>query len=303
MKNFKPFTHYLACAALTVAGLSLSAPSAQATTRAAAKENAPKRELTMPSKIGMTLLRSTDMGPDNFILRLSMIDSRITCGKLSPLYFTKSTESIYADIKITAYAVDQGSQPKTTQNCKATAQTPTADIPFNVSELQSRGIKKIRLNYMNHNDVFDLILEDKYVAMRPNSQINRKTASINAYIPMPGPVGSTPLELWLMPYNSVGLTVPHAPGNKDISLEIQTFALQQGLKPMTDVIPNFTAPSINPQVYYFVDEGNRFVKSLQNDEMRHLGQINLSERDYGLNGDEVAIKSYDVYMKKPGITE
>ncbi|MBU0860097.1 MAG: hypothetical protein KJ667_09170 [Alphaproteobacteria bacterium] len=259
--------------------------------------------LTMPDRVGLMLLRSSELGPDGFVLRLSMFDAHTTCAKMGPLNTETSYDNMYMDITVASYQVDMRDAPKNPQACDMKTQTPSADIVLNKAELQSRGTTKIRFHYMNYSDVFNIEIGDHFVKLDPVKPKATSRNAANTYKPLSAYQVGSPLELWFLPENTLALYAPAVPQDKNVGADIEALAKGRGLLPITNAVPDFIAPRTTPQAYYFTDPQDMYLKTLKGNKAAVFAPLRLSRTVYGLHGDEVAYQSYDVYMKKPGLYE
>lgn len=293
----------VSCAALLPAAV-MAQPRVTSGTDASGVPYSRDYYLTMPDKVGLALLRSAELGQDGFILRLATQDARTSCATYGPLNIETSFDAIYMDVTVASYLVDMRDAPKDGRVCDNATQAPSADILLDRADLQARGISQIRFHYMNYTDRYDIEIGDHYIGFTPAKARAGARNVAGTYGASGGYQLQTPLELWFMPLDTVALIAPAIPQGQNPEEAITTLAKGRGLLPVADSLPGFIPPRTTPQAYYFTDPQNMYLKSLPDDETAQpFAKVQLEHKIYGLRGDEVAYRTYDVYMKKPGVYE
>jgi hypothetical protein len=263
--------------------------------------------LMMPDEVGIVLLRSAELGSDGFIMRLALRDAQVSCAKIGPLNVETSYDAIYMDLKIASYVVDMRDK----NHCDKKPQIPSADVVLDRADLKARGISKVRVYFGNYSDTYTLDIGAHHVTLKPEKPISRRmtfgskekvpTIAADSAKPLAAYNVSTPLELWFLPQDLIMLYAPTLPQGQDASAEIMQLAKGRGLLPME--MDGFVKPRSAVDYHYFTDPQDMYLKTLEEDKGAPFGKIRMQSTVYGLRGDEVAYKSYDVYMKKPGLYE
>lgn len=293
----------LAVGLLCAAGGALAQPKVTSGLDPSGEPYSNRYYLTMPSKVGVLLLRSAELGDGNFVIRLSMMDQRSSCADAGPLNTEHKFDNMYLDITVASYVVDMRNAPAHPGQCDRAPQTPYADILLNRDEMRGRGIKKVRFHYMNFTDTFDVEYGTHSIKLGKAAAMPARKNVANAYVPHAAYGIGTPLELWFLPENTIALYAPAVPQGLDANAEIEALAKGRGLLPVTQSVPDFVPARTTPQIYYFTDPQNMYLKKLARGSAEVFAQLRVPKTVYGLHGDSIAYDYYDVYMKKPGLYE
>jgi hypothetical protein len=293
---------------IVTALLALSATAATAQPRAKTgtdETGAPfsnKYYREMPADVAVSLLSRPELPAGSFVVRLAVTDVVNSCARLTPLTYDLGYDNMYLDVTLNDYRVDLRDAPKAPQyECKVGNQFPVTDVPLNVNDLRARGITKIRFHYFVLIDTYDLELKDNYVRLTPAKQNNKVRA--NRFGGSKAYGVQSPLELWLLPKDTIVLYAPSEPDGKGLPDEINNLATGRGLLPLSTRLPGFVPPVTTPHQYYYVDPQNAYIKDLDGDQPQLFSTLRHMEKEYGLKGDEYSWHDIEIYMKKPGLYE
>jgi hypothetical protein len=261
-----------------------------------------KYYLTAPNKVGMTLLRNPALGEGGFVIRLSAFDGISGCPRLGNFNTETTYDNMYADVKLGSYTVDMRNMPLDPNKCRKDLQVPRTDVVMDKDQLRAQGITKIRFHYGVFTDTYDIEIGDNFVRLEPTKQFTKRKNTAKIYSPQVGYNSGSPMELRFLPSDTVVLYAPSVPSNMDAASAIEALATGRGLVPLR-AEPGLPLPAGTPRAYYFTDPQNTVLGKLDGDTPQSFGTVEVSKTVYGLQGNEVASKGYDVYMKKPSLHE
>lgn len=259
-----------------------------------------KYYLTAPSRIGIRLLRNPALGADGFVVRLSAMDAISGCARLGKPNATVTYNNMYADITMGSYTVDFRDLPLNPNACKKDSQVPFADVVLDKAQLQAQGVNKVRFNYGPFSDTYNMEIGTHFVRLEKGQGSSKHSA--NVYEAQTGYDPGTPLELGFMPEDTLMLYAPAVPTGVDATAAIEAMATARGLEPLRED-DGLRLPGGAAKAYYFTDPKNTYAGKLQGDAPQLLGSVAVSKTVYGLQGNEVVSRDYDVYMKKPTLHE
>lgn len=294
----------LAVSALTLAaGGALAEPRMKTGTDENGEQFSNHYYRELPNAVDVALLSRSDLPPGQFIMRLSAPAVKNGCPKFSPMDYSIGYDNMYLDVELADYRVDMRDAPKAPQyQCEVGNQIPLADIPLNTNDLMQRGISKVRFHYASLVDNYDMQLDSNYVNLTPTKKPS--TARAGRFGGSKAYGMNSPLEIWLLPEDTVILYAPTEPQTKDgLADEIADVARGRGLIPLTDRLPKFMAPVTTPRQYYFIDKKKTYVSKIKDEAGHSFAILHHPKQVYGLDGDHTGWENIDIYMKKPGLYE
>lgn len=301
MKKARFFILSLLCAAM-LPGVALAQPKITEGVDAKGEPLSEKYYLTAPTRIGMKLMRNPALGEGGFVIRLSAFDGISGCPRLGNFQTETTYDNMYADVKLGSYTVDMRNMPLNPNECRKDVQVPRTDVVMDKDQLRAQGITKIRFHYGVFTDAYDMEIGDNYVRLEPAKQYAKRKNKAQIYSAHVGYNTGSPMELRFLPSDTVILYAPSVPSDVDAAPAIEAMATGRGLVPLR-AEPGLPLPVETPRVYYFTDPQNAVLGKLQGDTPQSFGTVEVSKTVYGLQGNEVASKGYDVYMKKPSLHE
>lgn len=264
---------------LTAAMLIGMAGSAVAETDNVVDENV---KTITPRTVSISLLRPDD-GSGEAVLRLMAPDAISGCPVIGPLKTEMNVNSIYLDITVDGYTIDQNNLETHRGACATARQYAYADIPLDRALLHGNNVAEIRFTVNNDMDYYTVNLNEERLELLPRRQMRVKPAG--------GADSATGgLTFWYYPKGTMILSIPAAPAGSDITSPLDQFAAQHGLKRLDRAMPGFgTIAGKAGQAYYI-------------DETGALGTV-AGKNPVSIGTTIIDGRTVDVYGRQPGMNE
>ncbi len=254
-----------------------------------------------PNRVSLSLQRWPGLQPGKFILHLSTENTVSGCPKLSDLAYETGFRAPYLDITIYDYVVDMRDHPGTKgSSCASGPRNPTADIVLDRDEMIAQGIKRVRFKLNDMADYYDVMIDRQHVWLKPGQS---EIPVVQRFRPQKISMIGNPLVHWFYPDKTVILYVPGATGDMDVRDAVMTLAKSNDLEPLENVMPDFSSPVKRPNYYYFIEKKAHLTKNVDIGSGLSVGTVPVEKTIYGLNGDEMAEGSVEVFANSPGLYE
>lgn len=247
----------------------------------------------------ISLVRTPDLAPGQFTLRISMPYTATACAKMGNPYYMTNVQPPYMTINIMDGDISHDDLPQYAHfQCDTSLQNPHADVVLSKEQIMQGGIHRIILQdstYKMRKDL-DIDINDSYVHLMdaPDS-----VTAPNAYQPQKLSEKPDPLMFWFYPNNTYIVYVPMADNDQHLKEQVTKLAAHEGMVPLSSVLPGFKSPITKPNHFYFVAKNNKDV----GEEGQLLGKIETTKQVYGLVGPEEEKETLDVYFRQPGLYE
>ncbi|WP_435641312.1 hypothetical protein [Micavibrio aeruginosavorus] len=235
-----------------------------------------------PRTVGISLLRPDD-GSGEAILRLMAPSAISGCPVIGPLKTEMNVNSIYLDITVDGYTIDQNNLETHRGACATARQYAYADIPLDRALLHGNNVAEIRFTVNNEMDYYTVNLNEERLELLPRRQMRVKPAT--------GADSATGgLTFWYYPKGTVILSVPAAPAGSDTTNPLDQFASQHGLKRLDSVMHGFSAIAGKAGQAYYID-GTGALGAVAGKDPVSVGTTVIDGR------------TMDVYSRQPGMNE
>lgn len=247
------------------------------------KENFDENVKTItPRTISISLLRPDD-GSGEAVLRMMAPNAISGCPMIGPLKTEMNVNSIYLDITVDGYTIDQNNLETHRGACDTARQYAYADIPLDRALLHGNNVAEIRFTVNNDMDYYTVDLNEERLELLPRRQMRVKPAG--------GADAATGgLTFWYYPKGTVILSVPAAPAGSDTTSTLDQFASQHGLKRLDSVMHGFSAIAGKAGQAYYIDETGA------------LGAV-AGKTPVTVGTTIIDGRTVDVYGRQPGMNE
>lgn len=268
--------------ALTISAVSIiagtSLGSAFADYKPNRKDTGPSREqfeelgftgILPHDKVGFTMFQKPNTPTNELVLKVISGIPLEGCFDSMPFELEQKIEgkSLSVDLKFPIIEMDAR------KDCTKRRVMEEAETVIDLDELREKEINQMRLVSKYSTRSFDLDLNEHRILLEPRESVLQSN-----------------LEYWLLPENTVMLSVPMAKDDlyyKDkILQELAMVADNNGLIPIEEQIPEFMPNEVKYNKFYFLDTEGKVKEALNNNDSGAIviGSIHKSEQYYGPNG-------------------
>lgn len=246
--------------------------------------------------MSVSLVRDPALPEGGFILRVLYQGVAMSgCPKLKDPAFETEFSGPFINIKVDDVMIDEDAAYK---DCNAVAQSPKADIVMNRQELADKGVEQVRIESGDFKETFKVILTGHSIALEQDCFLGCGLVAKPQKIY--GKKDS--LRLWFYPVGTVILYVSSIGDVPDAERKVRDMAVQRGLVPLTDVIPDFSSPLAQAGMFYYVDDKGLYLRGGEAGPVS-VGAVPLDKTIYGLHGDETIRQDAVVFARRPGPNE
>jgi len=293
MKTKHFLTLGAAMMAFVISGTSLSL--AQEDYKPNRRNNEPSRQqldemdysgMLSQSNIRYGFVNNMSGDPDKIMIRIISPNVIQGCASIYPIEATPSIIGKTQIIDIKFPHIIPNYKERNIYKCNQQNMVGT-DVALSHSELLEKGINMLQLRSKFGSIPYNLEVTENRIKMTSHDKKLR------------------PLEYWIMPQNTVILTVPKYDGdliedNEQLQM-LARIARARGLKPIEDVAEGFVPHTLNKDHFYFVDTEGRLSEMLNNESgTAVIGELYTFEQFYGPDGKYDKEIALDILAMKPG---